>query len=443
MALQTSAELQEVVLASLIKDSYLLSSVKSQITEQYFTGANFRLIYKALKIYHDRYSSLPDLRSLIVTIQELYNETFGTLNEIQEKAVSLFNAQQMDDNFVMDRLTTFVKRNKVENALKNIMPLLKDGKDFGIEKAADALLESLTVNFTKSTVFTLGNLDQLSEIRASAIGDEDKPMIIRSCLEPVNQALQFKGFKPGDLVMVVAAPGVGKTSYLTNEGANAARQGYNVLNIYLGDMTEYDGFVRYTSCLSGIPQDEIALMSVEDQKQVVMQANMASNGAFGRISLLSYAAHELTIDQMIENVYKAQDRFNTHFDMIIVDYADNLIRESSMMYESGGIMYNKLSLLMRTNRSVGLVASQPKVSYWNKEIIPKEGAAESSQKQHVIDLMLTFGKPSADANIGTIFMPKVRRGQAGKLVRVETQWERCYLRSISEPDYIKAKAQYV
>lgn len=439
----TSAELQEVVLSSIMKDSYLLSTVKSQITENYYTGSDYRLIYRALKDYHDKYSSLPDLRSLIITIQGLYNDAFGDLNEIQEKAVSLFNSAQADENFVIDRVTSFVKRNKVESALRHIVPLIKEGKEFGIEKAADALLDSLNVNFSKNEIFNLYDMDQLSDIRTAAIGDKDTPMIIKSVLDPVNQALQFKGYKPGDLAMVVAAPGVGKTSYLTNEGAHAARQGYNVLNIYLGDMTEYDGFIRYSSCLSGVPQDEIALMSIEEQKNLVTQANMSSNGAFNRISLLSYAANELTIDQMIENVHKAQDKFNIHFDMIIVDYADNLIRESTMMYESGGMMYNKLSMLMRTNRSIGLVASQPKIAYWNKEIIPKEGAAESSQKQHVIDMMLTFGKPSADAPIGTIFMPKVRRGQAGKLVRVETQWERCFIRSINEKDYIKAKAEYV
>ncbi|WJZ23532.1 replicative helicase [Listeria phage LIS04] len=437
---QSSAALQDLVLSAVLKDSYMLSMIKSQVTEEFFNGVEHRLIYKAVKLYHNKYDSMPDFKSLMVTIEDLHSAEFGDLNSIQKKALELAQSEPMDDNFVIDKMTTFIRRNKVEGALRHIIPLLQDNKEYGIEKASDLLLDSLQVNLSRDTLFNLNNIDQLAAIRTNAIGDESNPMLIKSCLPSVNRALQFKAYKPGDLVMVVAAPGVGKTSYLTNEGSTAARQGYNVLNIYLGDMTEYDGFVRYLSCLSSIPQDEIAAMPLETQKQVVAQTNMSTNGALSRISLMSYAAHELTIDQMIENVYRAQESTNTHFDMIIVDYADNLIRESSMMYESGGLMYNKLSLLMRSNRSVGLVASQPKVAYWGKEIIPKEGAAESSQKQHVIDLMLTFGKPAADSPVGTIFMPKVRRGIAGKLVRVNTQWERCYLEEIDEIGYNKIKA---
>ena len=82
-----------------------------------------------------------------------------------------------------------------------------------------------------------------------------------------------------------------------------------------------------------------------------------------------------------------------------------------------------------------MVASQPKVSYWKEEIIPLEGAAESSKKQHVVDLMMTFNLVARDATIGTFFIPKVRRGTSGRLVRVKTQWEYCRLQEITEEDY--------
>ena len=35
----------------------------------------------------------------------------------------------------------------------------------------------------------------------------------------------------------------GKTMYLINEGVNAAKQGFDVLHVFIGDMKEYDGFL--------------------------------------------------------------------------------------------------------------------------------------------------------------------------------------------------------
>lgn len=445
MALKSSAELQEIVLTVLLKNSYWLSIVKNELNEASFSNMNYRLIYRALTHYYNRYSSMPDLKSLIVTIQDLHNDQYGDVNSVIEDLTRLWEAPVPEnDDFISDKLTAFVRRVRTESALRKMLPYIQDGnKDVEIERVASEIVNAVSFSLAKSDVFVLADPEKIEEFRLKSIGTDSSPIVIRSCLEPINQALLFKGYKPGDLVMVVAAPGTGKTSFLTNEGSFAAIQGYNVLNVYLGDMTEYDGFIRYMACLSGEPQDKIASMNVQEQVEFAKVVNMSSNGALSRITVMAYAASQITVDQLIETILKAQEREKRHYDLIIVDYPDNLIRESTMMYESGGIVYNKLSLLAHTNKSVVLTASQPKITYWDKEIIPIEGAAESSQKQHVIDVMLTFGKVSRDANVGTIFMPKVRRGQTGRLIRVMTDWERCKITHIDEATYAKMKAQFV
>lgn len=234
----------------------------------------------------------------------------------------------------------------------------------------------------------------------------------------------------------------GKTSYLINEGSYAALQGFNVLHVFLGDMIQYDGFIRYAACISGRLQDDVVAMSQEEQFDLINQINSQYPDVFNRIHVLAYGSGEIDVDTLIETVKKEQERLGINFDDIIIDYADNFDKDNTQMYSEGGYIYDRLALFGRLNSSVMMVASQPKISYWKDEIIPLEGASESSKKQHIVDLLMTFNLVARDANIGTFFVPKVRRGISGRLIRVETHWECCRLNEISEDDYAVKKGQF-
>ena len=239
--------------------------------------------------------------------------------------------------------------------------------------------------------------------------------------------------------MVVAPPGTGKTSYLVNEGAYAALQGFNIVHIFLGDMVKYDGFIRYLSCLSGQTQQDLVSMSLADQDNVVFDVQ-GQNEVLSRIHLLAYGSGELTVKELIEILKKEQDRMNLHFDQIIVDYADNFSKDNTNLYVEGGDIYNDLALFARMNDSVIMVASQPKQEFWKEEIIPLEGAAESSKKQQIVDVFMTFNLVSRNSNLGTVHLAKVRRGTTGRFIRVETHWDACKILEITEEEYEMKKS---
>lgn len=60
-------------------------------------------------------------------------------------------------------------------------------------------------------------------------------------------------------------------------------------------------------------------------------------------------------------------------------------------------------------------ASQPKISFWEYEELPKECASDSSRKQAVIDLMVTIGvAQESTSKCGIMKAAKVRRGKEGE-----------------------------
>jgi len=436
-----SSELQQVVLSSLLKDSYVLSKVKNDIHISFFDKLSYKLIYKCLIYYNNKYNKLPSLHDLLIVIDDFYSQDFGDKEDVKTDLLELYNLPISSDEFIIDQLTRFIKRRRVEETLSTYLPKLRSGESISIDELGDELSNSVDIDLRKSKAFNLSDSVALPEVRRDSIGSDANPTVIKSSVDSINRSLLFKGYKLGDVVLVVARPGNGKTMFMINELSHAALQGYNVLHLFIGDMTEYDGFVRYTSNISGVDQDDIVLMSEMDQVDLVKKCNY--NGHFDRITVKSYSASEIDVHQMIEDIMKIQDDLKIHFDMIAVDYPDNLIRENDSMYDSGGEIYNKLSYLSRRNKSVVIVGSQPKQQYWNEEIIPLNGCAESSRKQHVVDIMITLGKPYNDCTLLTGFMPKVRRGIVGNLFRLETQFEKARLKLISEFDYIKIKTNHL
>jgi len=441
--MKSSSDLQEVVLISLLKDSYLLSTASEDIKPDFFSNLEYRVIYQALVDFYKDYDKLPDRRSLCVCIADIWDKSFNAdIKDVKRKVNEFYKEDPPDEDFAIDKITVFIKRRKVERALTEIVTNMQDNDgefEEGIEVAAEELLESIQVNLSKGELFKMDNLESIHEARMEAVGTDDGSFIIKSSINSINRKLQFNGYKPGDLVLFVSPPGVGKTSFMINEGAHASKTGHRVLHIFIGDMTNYDGFIRYAATFSGENQNSITKMNVEDQFEFVKKRNLGGN--FSRLSMLSYPAESLTVDQLIENVSKCQEEEGVHYDMIVIDYPDNLIPEDPMMYQSSGIIFNKLSYLARTNNSVVLAGSQPKQEFWGQEIIPKKAAAESSKKQQIIDVMLTMGKFKKTGNLATIYMAKVRRGEDGALIRARTDWSKCRIEELSSEEYQALKAE--
>lgn len=438
MKISNSAELQEIALATLLKNANMYAKVSDTLNESFFTDISYKLIYKCLRYYYSKYKKVPTMNELLVLLIEMHDEKFGDLGQIKQNVLQLYEYTNYDTNFVQEQLTLFIRRNIVESTFKEYLPKIQNGESVAIDEIGNALANNLNIDVSMREPFVLSDMTSLSRVREDAVGTTENPTIIKSCIESINTNLTFKGYKYGDTIMFCSSPGSGKTMFMVNECVSASLQGFNALHMFLGDMTDYDAFVRYTSRLSGIPQDDIVAMSMDEQKDLVAKCNL--NGAFSRLVSASYAASELSLDEMIHEIYKIQENLKMHFDLICIDYPDNLRLPGSNMYKEGGASYDEIAKLAKLNHSVVILGSQPKICYWQDEVLPKESAAESSKKAHVIDLMITAGRPFKDSTYLTYNLAKVRRGNEGRLIRIKTEFEVAKLEQCSEREYLEYKS---
>ena len=205
MRIESSSEFQGVVLSTVIKDTYMFTRTSRFINDTFFDKYSYKLIYKSLKYYYDKYSKLPTLTELLILISDFHNPQLGDVELIKQECQTLYDTPRYDENFVIDKITTFIRRNNVENVLKSALPKLNQGDSIAIDSLGEELMKGLNFNLGKSTSFRLSDISEISAIRRAAIGTDDNPLTIKSCIDGINQSLQFKAYKPGDLIMICAA----------------------------------------------------------------------------------------------------------------------------------------------------------------------------------------------------------------------------------------------
>lgn len=431
-----SEDLQAVIISSLMKDTYLFSKVHKLFDLSFFDDFRYRIIYKTILYHYSKYGNVPSVSALLDEVSMQSTSAVGDISAIRAEIMRLSAQPEESEEYILDKITAFLRTRSIQNTLSKYLPKIKNGDEFSLEMLGRDLSDAVDIDFSRNEALELDDIQNLGEFRRLAVGSNSDPTIIKSSFPEINKALMFGGYKYGDLVAFIAAPGTGKSQTLVNEGVSASYQGFEVLHLFIGDMSVYDGWIRYASNISKVPQNTIVEMGLNDQADLVAKNNLS--GVFSRVTMKAYPSESLDTNQLIRDIHSLQSKLSKHFDVIVVDYPDNLIGESDNMYLSGGTIYNKLSGLAQRNRSVVLVASQPKITYYGWEIIPLEGAAESSKKQQNLDLMVTLGKLYRDSTVMTGFIAKNRRGQVGNIFRIRTEFEVASMHQISEIEYAQA-----
>ena len=247
------------------------------------------------------------------------------------------------------------------------------------------------------------------EVMESELGESGR--IFHSNYSIVRNATPYQGYMPGQVVMFCGKPGGGKSATMLEEEILniLMNPNINILHLALGDMTRTDFICRFTAVIT---QTEYAKVVINPSKYFTEDVRQAANC----IDLVCLPSRGVSADEIVSFVENSEK----YYDMVVIDYDSNVKTRSGdteNMYEAGGELYDKLTSIARPEKGLSrlvFVASQPKTGYWDKEIIPLEGAGESSRKQHVVDLMVTLGVAhSHHGIIGKMHIAKCRRGSAG------------------------------
>ena len=215
------------------------------------------------------------------------------------------------------------------------------------------------------------------------------------------------GLGKGELGVVIAPTGAGKSMALVHIGAEALKAGKNVVHYSL-ELQDKVVALRYDSCISGIP-----LSDVKDQKDLVWET---IKDIKGKLIVKEYPTKSATTNT-IKNHLEKLKRKDFKIDMVIVDYGD-LIRPITAQREKR----NELESIYEEMRAIAQIygcpvwtASQTNRSGLNAEVITMESISEAFNKCFVADFIFTISRTIKDKNTneGRIFVAKNRNGPDG------------------------------
>ena len=387
---------QSKVVASLISDVKFLEQVSEITKAAFFESEANKWIINEVIDYFGEYRAVPTMEVFKIKVGTV--EDKGLKQTIVEQLKSVY--QQMEANdlpYVNNEYLTFAKNQKVKEALLKSVELLKLGQ-------YDKIIDTMTAASKVGVESDLG-LDYIEEFES--IMEDVKRDSVPTGWDVIDE-LMDGGLGPGELGVVMAPSGIGKSWFLSKIACSALQRGIDVLHYTLELSESYVG-QRYTTILTNIQTTEH-----KDRKAEVIRKIKAVPG---RVRIKYYPPQFASAKTLSAHVEKMrQIGFNPQ--LIIIDYADLLKSgngsRDGLYAELGGI-YEELRGLSGIAKIPIWTATQTNRAAIDHEVIQADSVGDSYKKVQTADFIMSVSRKTKDklSNTGRIHIVKNRFGPDG------------------------------
>lgn len=371
---------QVKVIAALFTDRIFLQQIADIIQSDYFeSDANSWLLEVILEHFKE-YKTPPSKDVLKVKITEIENDILKTA--VLEQLKEVFRYMESDDlSFVKDEILKFCKNQEIKRAIMDSVTLLKMGNYDEIKSKMDSAM--------KAGADTNIGLDYVNDV-ASRYNEAARHTITTGW--DVIDDLMDGGLAPGELGVVMAPAGIGKSWLLINIGANAVKAGKTVIHYTLELNENYVG-QRYDSVLTGINAQTLK------HHQDTVEEKMRS--LTGNLIVKYYPTKSVGVMALKAHVEKTMMQGKTP-DLIIVDYGDLLkVNTKKDKHEALEDLYEELRGMAGEYKLPVWTASQAGRSALEEDIIEADKIASSYGKVMVADFLMSLSRKVEDKMSGT------------------------------------------
>ena len=399
---------QEKIVQALLTDSRFAEQMVEVIDVSYFELRYLAYLAERYFAYSTKYKVFPTLSLLVTIVRDDLKQGNDVI--LRDQIIDYLqrmraNPDPGDLQYVKERSLDFCKKQALKAALETAVDQM------GAEKYEE-IVETIKKAVSVGTSPVLGH-DFFDDYEARFT------TLKRACIPTGIDELDVKeimngGLGKGELGVVVAPTGVGKSHFLTMLGANAMRNGTNVLH-YTFELSETQVGVRYDSNLCDVDSNLVI-----DKKNEIIEKYKDSK--LGRLKIKEYPTNTATVHTIRNHIERLSLR-GWDPGLIIIDYAD--IMRSSRQFDSLRhelkLVYEELRGLAHEKQLPIWTASQSNREGSDSEIVDLSNMSEAYGKAMVADIVLTISRRAAEkANgYGRLFVAKNRAGRDGLLYNVQ------------------------
>jgi KaiC/GvpD/RAD55 family RecA-like ATPase len=369
----------------------------------FFELKYLQVFAKKLFDYKDKYKTHP----VNGTLNSIFNTELELENDIIQKQVKQFfvriqaTPETDDKEYIKTASLDFCKKQVLKHAMMKSVPLLN--------KCSFEEIEKLITKALRSGLDNDFGYDYIKDFEERFKFKARNPISTGwSKIDKITKG----GLGIGELSVVVAPTGAGKSHVLVHLGAQALKQGKNVVH-YTLELADTAVAKRYDACLTGHNLDDLL-----EQKDDILEKIKEVDGQLIIKEYPTKSASVTTIRNHLEKVKQTQ----MEVDMVIVDYGDllrSVHRNTEKRHDLESI-YEDLRGLSQEFRCPVITASQTNRKGLNEEVITMESISEAFNKCFVADFIISLSRTIKDknSNIGRLFIAKNRNGPDGIIFSV-------------------------
>jgi replicative DNA helicase len=369
---------------------------------KYFDNQYFRLIMQMIREYYIKYEHAP---------------TYNTLEQMSKSEISSPMAQKMvmdmleqvkespieGSDYVQEKSLKFCKQQELQKVMSKAQKIIDKGDFESYDHLEEMVREALQVGEVEiGTSDVFSNLDEVL--------DDDYRHPIPMGIQGIDNLLKG-GLAKGEIGVILAPTGVGKTTILTKLANNAFNLGYNVLQIFFEDNPKIIQRKHFTMW-TGIAPDDLSNhrdVVIEKVKEIKLNTK-------NKLTLKKLPSDTMTMNQIKNQVRKMTAEGNK-VDMIVLDYIDCVVPDRKLEdeWKSEGSVMRAFEALCHELQIVGWTATQGNRSSISSEVVTTDQMGGSIKKAQVGHVIITVAKTlqQKEMNLATIAITKSRLGKDG------------------------------
>ena len=392
---QFGTSFQSKIIASLMSDLKFIQTISDILEPNMFDSDSNKWLVRAIREYYYEYKKQPTLEVVKYKIDEIDNDVLksGVIEKLRDVWK---NIEATDLEFVQSETLDFCKNQTLKSAILESVDMLENKNYDGIKSIIDEAMKA-------GTTRDLGH-DYIPSLETRL--SESARITVKTPWDVINDIIDG-GLGAGELGVIVAPAGIGKSWTLQALGSDVVKSGKTVVHYSLELNENYVG-LRYDSIFSGVTTSNIKYHKEEVEKRISKLP--------GKL-LIKYFPTKAASVQTIGAHLKQIELSGVDIDVVIVDYADILMPTGNFKEKRHaiGTIYEDLRGLAGELEIPIWTASQANRSALEEDVIGADKVAEDYSKVMTADFVMSMSRKVEDkiANTGRFHVIKNRFGIDG------------------------------
>ena len=395
------AEYQYKLILQLLTDRKFANSIIDIINQNYFKDASLKMIVATIKEAREQHETNIDKQGLEYRLLEKLPDEYNRRLVISELR-RIEEASLNDTIYVQESAMKFCKQQELKKSLGEITRIIERGNIEDYDECEKILRAALEHGDSKDD-----SMDVLENVDSVLLDDFRNP--IPTGIEGLDEIMDG-GLSKGELGVILAPFGVGKTTMITKMANTAMNLGYNVLQIFFEDNPKVIQR-KHLACWSGYELNDLSLHK-EELKEIVESKKTKK----GKIVLKKFSSDGTTIP-VIRTYIRKLIAQGFKPDIVLLDYIDCVepSKKFTDINAGEGSVMRQYETLLSEFEIAGWTAVQGNRSSIKADVVEADQMGGSIKKGQIGHFIVSIAKTLDQKEAGTATMAilKSRFGKDG------------------------------